>query len=251
MSRRGASVRFSRPPRSGPVRAVSLFLGSFPFVPALAFAATMCAGGLREARAQISPAGDRERASPPELDARSFRSGLIVSLMAGWGVSGASGYPNNSNQIGDPSYYSSSNVMVGSGGGLFLGAALTDYLNFGIFFDSQSFKSQEWKSRMGGFGIRVETFPLVYAVPTLKDLGAFAQFGIGTAALDVVAPGYPEASGVQSFIGVGVMYEWTIFHLFGGHAVAGPTLEYDNVYSSSMSSGSGVFGGRIAFYGGK
>ena len=213
-----------------------------------ALLAMMCVSGV--AQAQFTPTGAQDRKADPEMQKRTARSGLVVALMAGWGISGASGYPNNSNQIGDPEYYSSSDVMAGSGGGLFVGGALADYLNFGIFFVGQSFKSHDWQSRMGGFGFRVETFPLVYAVPTLKNLGAFAQFGIGTEKLDVVAPGYPEASGVQSFIGVGVMYEWKIFSLFGGHAVAGPTLEYDNVFAQSISSGAGILGGRIAFYGG-
>ena len=213
-----------------------------------ALVAMMCASGT--ARAQFTPTGELDRKIDPEVSKRTLRSGLVVALMAGWGISGASGYPNNSNQIGDPSYFSSSDLMVGSATGLFIGGALADYLNFGFFFASQSYKSKAWDSKMGGFGFRVETFPLVYAVPTLKNLGVFAQFGIGTEKLDVSAPGYPEASGVQSFLGVGVMYEWKIFTLFGGHAVAGPTLEYDNVFAQSISSGAGVLGGRLAFYGG-
>ncbi len=217
-------------------------------VGAAAFLALMCASSI--SRAQFTPTGDTERKKDPAVEARTVRSGLVVSLMLGAGIAGSSGYPNNSNQIGDPAYFSSSDVMVGSTGGFFIGGALADYLNFGFFFESQSFKSHSWQSRVSGFGLRVETFPLVYAVPTLKNLGAFADFGIGSAKLDVVAPGYPEASGVQSFVGLGVMYEWTIFHLFGGHAVAGPTLEYDSVFSQPISSGSGILGGRIAFYGG-
>jgi hypothetical protein len=212
------------------------------------FVAMMCASGV--AGAQFTPTGAQDRKPDPEMQTRKVRSGLVIALMAGWGISGASGYPNNANQIGDPAYYSSSDVMVGSGGGLFVGGALADYLNFGFFFASRSFKSHDWQSRQSGFGVRVETFPLVYALPTLKNLGAFAEFGIGSAALDVVAPGYPEASGVQSFIGVGVMYEWKIFSLFGGHAVAGPTLEYDNVFAMPISSGAGILGVRVAFYGG-
>jgi hypothetical protein len=215
---------------------------------AAAFVALMCASGV--ARAQFTPTGATDRKVDPEMETRTVRSGLVISLMLGWGISGASGYPNNSNQIGDPAYYSSSNVMAGAGGGLFVGGALADYVNFGFFFASQSFKSHDWQSRNTGFGVRVETFPLVYAVPTLKNLGAYAEFGIGSAKLDVVAPGYPEASGVQSFIGVGVMYEFKIFSLFGGHAVFGPTLEYDNVFSTSISSGAGILGARLAFYGG-
>ena len=212
------------------------------------FVALMCGGGV--AHAQFSQTGESERRKDPEVEKRTERSGLVVSLMLGVGISGASGYPNNSNQIGDPNYFSSSDVMAGSASGLYIGGALADYLNVGFFFESETGKSKEWQGRMSGFGLRVEAFPLVYAVPTLKNLGLYGQFGIGSAKLDVTAPGYPEASGVQSFIGVGVMYEWRIFRLFGGHAVAGPFLEYDNVYSTAISSGAGILGGRIAFYGG-
>jgi len=232
---------------AGRVRARARVVALVTFV---AFAALMCASRVAQAQFTESGATERQRKAEPELDKRTLRSGLVLSLMLGWGVSTAAGYPNNSNEIGDPAYYSASNAMVGAGGGLFVGGALTDYLNFGFFFASQSFKSHDWQSRATGFGIRVEAFPLVYAFPSLKNLGAFADFGIGSAKLDVVASGYPEASGVQSFIGVGVMYEFPIFHLFGGHGVFGPTLEYDTAFSTAISSGAGLLGVRLAFYGG-
>jgi hypothetical protein len=212
--------------------------------------ASMCASGA--AQAQFTPTGVADRKIDPEVNNRTLRSGLVVSLMLGYGVSTSSGYPNNSNQIGDSDYYSASDVMGGAGGGIFVGGALADYLNFGFFLVSQSFRSSSWESRIGGGGIRMEAFPLVYAVPTLKGFGLFANLGIGSATLDVKTPGdYPEAHGVQSLVGIGGMYEFTIFHLFGGHGVFGPTLEYDAVFAQSISSGSGVLGARIAFYGGK
>jgi hypothetical protein len=212
--------------------------------------ALMCAS--RPARAQFTTTGteERDKKADSELQKRSVRSGLLVELSLGYGVAGASGYPNNSNQIGDPNFYSSSDAMLGSGAGLFLGGAIADYLNFGFFFEGQSFKSKQWQGNASGFGLKLETFPLVYAVPTLKNLGAYAQFGIGSAKLDVIAPGYPEASGVQSFLGVGVTYEFKIFRLFGGHAVAGPTIEYDAVYSQAISTSAFLIGGRLAYYSG-
>jgi hypothetical protein len=212
-------------------------------------AAAMCAS--LPAMAQFTPTGVADRKIDPDANTRTLRSGLVVSLMLGWGASTSSGYPNNANQIGNEDYYSASNVMVGGGGGLFVGGALADYLTFGFFFLSQSYKSSSWTSRDSGGGIRVEAFPLVYAVPTLKNLGVFANFGIGGTTLDVKTGGYPEAHGVQSIVGLGGMYEFTIFHLFGGHGVVGPTLEYDAIFSQAASSGAGVLGVRLAFYGGK
>lgn len=230
MSRRAAGIR---------VAAV------FAWVTCLAL---VCASGV--AHAQFTPTGLEDRKATPEMNKRTVRSGLVVALMLGWGVAGSSGYPNDSSQIGNPAYYSSSDVMIGSGSGLFIGGALADYVNFGFFFVGQSYKSHDWNSKGAGAGFRVETFPLVYAVPTLKNLGLFAQFGIGSASLDVSSGNYPEAKGVQSLIGIGGMYEITIFHILGGHGVIGPTLEYDAIYSTSISSGAGLLGGRVAFYGG-
>jgi hypothetical protein len=216
---------------------------------AAVLAASMCASGV--ARAQFTPTGLEDRKIDPAANERTLRSGLVVSLMLGWGISTSSGYPNNANQIGNQDYYSASNVMTGAGGGLFIGGALADYLTFGFFFLSQSYRSASWSSHDSGGGVRVEAFPLVSAVPSLKNLGIFANFGIGGTTLDVRTGNYPEAHGVQSIIGIGGMYEFTIFHLLGGHGVFGPTLEYDSVFSQSASSGAGVLGARLAFYGGK
>jgi hypothetical protein len=188
------------------------------------------------------------------MDRRTVRSGLVVGLLFGYGLGGASGYPNNSTQIGNQAYYSSSDLLAGSGSALFIGGALADYLNFGFWFGGGTFQSHDWTLKEGAFGVRAEVFPLYSFAPVLKGLGAFAQFGFGTTTLDVKNPPqgvtYPEAKGTQSFIGVGALWEFTIFHLFGGHAVIGPTLEYDAYYSSPMSAGSGLLGGRFAFYGG-
>ena len=228
MSRRAASVRIL----GGAPRALCLVLGLVTLVGA------MCATS--PANAQFTETGIEARKSTPEMDRRSFRSGLVVGLLLGWGIAGSSGYPNSQSQIGRPSSYSSSDLMVGSGSGLFIGGAIADYVNFGFVFVSQSFKSSDWTGKSGGGGFRLETFPLVYAVPKLKNLGLFAQFGLGSATLDVNRPNYPEAKGVQSMLGIGGMYEFPIFHLFGGHGVVGPTLEYDAVYSQPMSSGAGL-----------
>jgi hypothetical protein len=237
MSRRAASVR-----PAGVPGVPAIFLAFAIFVGAM--------GGARTARAQFTDTGLDARKTTPEMDARSVRSGLVVGLMLGFGAAQTHGYPNNQSQIGDPAYYSSSDVMAGSSSALFLGGAISDYFNFGFLFLSQSYKSTNWTGKNSGGGFRLETFPLVYAVPKLKNVGLFAQFGIGSSTLDVNKPNYPEAKGVQSLLGIGAMWEFPIFRLFGGHGVLGPTIEYDAVYSQPLSSGAGVLGVRLAFYGG-
>ena len=184
------------------------------------------------------------------MDRRTIRSGLLVTLGLGFGLAGASGYPNNSTEIGNPDFYSSSDLLTGSGTTLYVAGALADYVNFGFVIASQSFRSKDWTERGTGIGFRAEVFPLITLVPALKGVAAFAQFGIGSAKLDARVGNYPEALGTQSFIGVGALWEFTIFHLLGGHGVVGPTLEYDAIYASSISSGAALLGVRVGFYGG-
>jgi hypothetical protein len=204
----------------------------------------------RPALAQITQTGTTERASSPEMNVRTDRSGLVVEVLVGAGVAGASGYPNNSDQIGDPNYYSSSNLLVGTGSALFVGGAFADYLNFGVWLGSQKFHSKDWRSTGGGGGFRLEVFPLFVLVPSLKNLGLEAQFGIGGASLQAQGGNYPEASGTQSFLGIGAFYEIPLFKALGGHGTIGPSFEYDNIFTQSVDRGSSLLGVRLAFYGG-
>jgi len=202
------------------------------------------------AHAQFTATGDAQHASDPSIDKRTTRSGLVIGIIAGFGVAGASGYPNSSSEIGDPDYYSSSDLLVGSGSALFIGGALADWINFGFWIGRENFRSHDWHSTGGGGGFRVEAFPLFSLYPTLKNLGLEAQFGIGGTSLQAQGGNYPEASGTESFIGIGAFYEIPLFHALGGHVVLGPMAEYDAIYSTSIARGAGILGLRFAFYGG-
>jgi hypothetical protein len=204
----------------------------------------------RPALAQITQSGSAERASNPAMDTRTDRSGLVVEVLFGAGVAGASGYPNNSDQIGESNYYSSSNLLAGTGSALFIGGAFADYLNFGVWLGQQTFRSKDWRSTGGGGGFRVEVFPLFSLVPSLKNLGVEAQAGIGGTSLQALGGNYPEASGTQSFLGIGAFYEIPIFKALGGHGTIGPSFEYDNIFTQSVDRGSSLLGVRLAFYGG-
>jgi hypothetical protein len=192
-----------------------------------------------------------DRPTSPDLDvAPRIRSGVVIGLSLGAGVAGANGYPNASSQIGDPAFYSASGFMGGTSGSFFVMGALTDYLNFGFWAGSGSFRNGDWRSTGGGAGLRLEVFPLVAAVPRLAGLGLFGQFGIGGANLQSSNPAHPEASGVQSFLGTGVFYEWSFGSLFGGHFGVGPSLEYDATWSQPFERHGLVASARIVFYGG-
>jgi hypothetical protein len=221
------------------------------WIPALALARSLVLAAPTGAGAAAVPTG--EVPGPTELPApHSLRSGLVVGLSLGAGVGGASGYPNDINQIGDPNYYSASGWMFGTSETLFVMGALTDYLNAGFFFGQATYRNADWKSTGAQGGLRLEVFPLAVVFPRLAGLGALAQFGIGGGSLTATAPsaaGLPQADGTQSFADIGVLYEWAFGHVLGGHFAAGPSLEYEAVWSQPFERHGLFASGRVAFYG--
>jgi len=197
-----------------------------------------------------APAPADKAAPASSMDTRERRDGLVIGLMGGYGLGGASGYPNAASKIDDPNYYSASDLLVGNGSSLFIMGALADYANVGFWFGGGVFESKHWRSTGGGAGLRVELFPLYILYPKLRDLGVVGQFGIGSSKLESKIGDYPAAVGTQSFLGVGLFYEFKMFRALGGHAAGGPSFEYDVIASRSMERHGAMLGGRIAFYGG-
>jgi hypothetical protein len=206
--------------------------------------------GASRAASTTATAPDSDRANPALDKPAERRSGLVLGLMGGFGLGGASGYPNNANVIDNPDYYSASGWMTASGGSFLLMGALADYLNFGIFFGGGSSNNTDWHTTGGGVGLRVEAFPLYSLVPALRDLGVETQFGIGSAKLNAKFRANTGADGAESLLGVGVFYEWSILKLFGGHIATGPSLEYNALVTRGIDWHWALLGGRFVFYGG-
>ncbi len=200
----------------------------------------------------VAAAGPIPNAGPPDAGPapKPVRSGVVVGLMAGLGVAGSSGYPKAASKIDDPAYYSSSNLLAGSGGTFFVLGSLTDYLSFGFWFGGATFESNDWRSTGSGGGVRVEVFPFGGIAPRLKNLGLLGQAGLGVSKLHEKAGIYPDANGSQSFLSAGVFYEIPLFKMIGGHVALGPSLEYDAIFTPSIERHSAMLGARLAFYGG-
>jgi hypothetical protein len=202
------------------------------------------------ATAAPAPSAYQDAAVPSALEAPpKLRNGLVLGFAFGVGLGRGSGYPNNSQEIGDPQYYADSGVRPGTGSTLMLLGALTDYLNFGFLLASATFQGGGNRAGEVGFGVRVEAFPLISVEPRLKGLAAFAEFGLGSGILKAIN-GPTEAQGTQSFIGVGTFYEWSFGHFLGGHFGAGPSVEYDAMFSRPYNEGGVIASGRMVFYGG-
>jgi hypothetical protein len=178
------------------------------------------------------------------------RSGIVLGASLGLGVGSAAGYPNDSTKIGDPSYYLAGGPMVGASETLVLMGAIADYLSFGFWFNHAGYQSRGFHSNGDAGGLRVEAFPLVRLYPRLDGLGVFGDFGIGQGSLTSSTPGVQKAEGTQSFVGAGAFYEWPFGKLIGGHFAAGPSLEYDAMWSSPFGREGLVASARLVFYGG-
>jgi hypothetical protein len=178
------------------------------------------------------------------------RNGVVLGFQTGVGFGGARGYPNSPRLIGDPAYYSSTPLMVGSSSSIFLMGALADWVSFGPMVSWATFENDKWRSTGFGVGFRLETFPLVSLAPALADTSLYTQLGIGSTELRTKAPGYPDADGTQSFLGVGVHHEFRLVKLLGGHLAMGPHVEYDVIRSESITRNWLTVGLRFAWYGG-
>lgn len=208
---------------------------------------------LAAAAAAAIPSGIATGAPPPPDDSEvpsKARTGIVLGLALGGGVGGAGGYPNDATKIGDPAYHSASGAMLGSSTTVLVMGALSDYLNFGAWFAHAGFRNSDWRSDSNAGGLRVDTFPLIRLYPRLSGLGLWAQFGIGGGNLASTVSGSPGSSGTQSFVAAGALYEWSFWRVLGGHLGAGPSLDYEAIWSPAFERHGLVATARIVFYGG-
>jgi hypothetical protein len=209
-------------------------------VPALAlFVAFSCAA--REARAAETADADKD------VKAR-YRDGFVPSVTFHSGVGHASGYPNDAREIGNPDFFSSSDLLYGTTISFHIGYALTDYLSFGFLVNLDHYESAHWREHGDGFGMRLDAFPLLTLYPKLHDLGLFLETGIGTASLNPKVGNYPTSDGTQTYLATGVFYELTVAKWRSSHLAFAPEVKYAHIDSTSLLTDSASVGLRLAFY---
>jgi hypothetical protein len=220
--------------------------------PVLSAAIVLFAAASQGAAAAVPTGGDSFTPVTDLPSSHHYRSGLVVGLSLGVGLGGASGYPNNSSDIGNGADYSASGFMLGATQSIFIMGALSDYVSFGFMFNHGLFRNPSFYSNTDGVGFRIEGYPLVALGSRWQGLAAFAQFGLGTGDLVSKPPNLPEADGTQSFGAAGVFYEWSVGVMrSGAHIGIGPSLEYDAVWTQPFESHGLVGSLRLAFYSGQ
>jgi hypothetical protein len=192
--------------------------------------------------AEPSPSSEKvaPKEAPPER-----RSGFTFGLSGGLLTGAARGYPNDVAKIGFAEYRTETGVGVSSGGALWFGGALSDWLNVGIGVSGGGFERSGLRLSSAAFQARVELFPLFHQGGVLRDLGVLLAAGTGVTVIQRGKESVAEGVGTSA-VGGGVFYEpWRWWRL-----TFGPQLEYLYQFSDSMRAHTVVLGVRTAFYGG-
>ncbi|MBW2524102.1 MAG: hypothetical protein JRI23_08000 [Deltaproteobacteria bacterium] len=85
---------------------------------------------------ETDPADPGDPAEPqgdePEEPVAERRSGFLVGISLAGALGGASGYPNDANKVDREEFYTNTGVSLGSGGMVWIGGALTDWISVGL-----------------------------------------------------------------------------------------------------------------------
>jgi hypothetical protein len=173
------------------------------------------------------------------------RSGFSFGLSGGLAVGSASGFPNDVSKIGLPEFEAETGFGASTGGALWLGGALADWLTVGIGTFGGGVSGNGLSATGGAFHARVEAFPLFYRGGAWKDAGVLFTAGLGGYTVKRGTETVAEGEGTSA-VGLGVFFEPWRFWQFS----TGPQVEYGHQFSRSLSAHTLVIGWRTAFYGG-
>lgn len=186
-----------------------------------------------------------EDGAPVEAPPAVRRSGFLLGLSGGLAVASARGYRNDVAEIGLPEFEADTGLGASTGGALWLGGSLADWLNIAVGFQGGSFAGNGLDASGGTLHMRIEAFPLFYRGGAWEDLGL--AFTAGTGGLAVERDGETVAEGEgASAVGFGAFFETFRFWQLS----SGPDISYTHQFSRSLKAHQLVVGWRLAFYGG-
>ncbi|MFO0617353.1 MAG: hypothetical protein U0414_32455 [Polyangiaceae bacterium] len=172
------------------------------------------------------------------------RGGFAMGLGVGIGFGASNGFPNDAKKIGYSEYYTESGIGLATGGTLWIGGALGDWVNFGfaggysnIFADGSTSPAP-----LGGF--HADVYPLFLLGKAFRDLGATFDFGLS----------FPKTvdendktlidGGMCSYLFAGAFYEG----IQAWQLKMGPYLGAHYIFSDSERRPAMLAGFRITVY---
>jgi hypothetical protein len=178
------------------------------------------------------------RPPPPER-----RGDFAVGTTMGSGLALATGYPNEADKIGDPTFAQRSGGTLGLGSALWLGGALRDWFVIGFGLAQNGSQTGDSRASTTSFITHLQIYPLYAQGGAFRDLALALDLGAGGGTIERAGVEIANA-GVLSTLGTGVVYEplrW------GGFAL-GPSLSYVHQWSPSFRAHFVSLGLYVAFY---
>jgi hypothetical protein len=173
------------------------------------------------------------------------RSDFTFGGSFGLALGSGYGYPNEVDKIDDARFVSDTGVALGSAYDVWLGGALRDWFTFGLGITGFGVEGKGQLLSGGGFIFRIETFPFYAEGGKLRDVGAYASFGLGSATIEEDGEEVADG-GALSIVNLGAFWEPWRF----GKFAAGPVVDYRHVFSQTLSFYAATGGIRLAFYAG-
>jgi hypothetical protein len=173
------------------------------------------------------------------------RSGFTAGLAGGLVLGTAAGFPNDAKKIGRARYYTETGVGIGTGGSLWIGGALSDWLTFGIAVGGANLSAGDYAISSGVFMFHTEVFPLFWLGGLWREVGVIVDTGVG-GSVTTLADSEDKLidGGAISRIGGGVFYEG--FRLW--RISTGPWLYADYTWSATVRAPGFYLGWRTVVY---
>ena len=173
------------------------------------------------------------------------RSGFMAGLSLGLALGNADGYPNELAKLHDVNYERNTKFALGGTNRLWIGGALTDWFVFGLGLTAVSLQHEHAKATGSAFLFHVGGYPLFFRGGPFRDLSLFGDFGAG--GMKISGGAREDASGgLMSVIGLGAGYEPVRFWRF----TFGPSVEYLQLWSQTMSAHMVLVQASLTFVGG-
>ena len=174
------------------------------------------------------------------------RSDFAAGLSFSGAYGSASGYPNEAAKIGVAQYHADTGAAGGQGLGLWLGAALRDWLVVGIDLSAITVGGSGTISMGGGLGVHLEACPAFYAGGAFRDLALVGEFGFGGRTVKYASRQVADGGAVSNFA-LGVLYEPI---RVGRHVSGGPIVLVSHEFSETLTATFVTAGFQMSYFGG-
>lgn len=199
------------------------------------------------------PAAEPEKNPAQDPVVATRRGGFTVGLMGAFGLGNITGYPLDVAKRGKAEYLADTGVAFGPNGNFFVGAALSDWLVFGLGLGGTYSLGKDTVVSGYTFLLHTEVFPLFWLGGVFRDTGISLDTGAGQitgelankpsgAAGKQIAPVID--SGAASRVAVSAFYDGLRLWKMS----AGPYVAFDYTWSATLSQPLFQVGLRAALY---